>query len=170
MELSKSEMETVVEMVSRHRDGVRIAISGGRHCGKTTTLKNIYQQLQMKHIEAKGWIEKAVFDGGFRIGYDFEMLGTGDVMAVCRRDGDGVYIFNDGAWLWAELQLKRTEDVNVLLVDELGLLEAEGRGLSSCLVSSLGRSPRHLIASVRAESVEAMRRQIGGWDKVIWLS
>lgn len=149
----------------------RIAVTGEKHVGKTTALKAIFELLKAKHIDAAGFIEKAVFMDDQRVGYDFLDLRTRERAIVARRQAARVpYIFEEHAWDWAKRILRSSESSQVLLIDELGRLEAAGNGLMPALRDSLERHPRHLIASVREDAFGLIEAQLGAFDETLVIS
>lgn len=154
----------------------KIALTGGLHVGKTTAVRTIFNQLNAQGCDVVGIVENAVFMDQVRIGYDFEALGgfgafgtepSGRICPVARREcTDGRYVFRAEAWGHAACWIQASECHEVLIIDELGRLEAGGGGLMPALAASLRRAPRHVIAAVRKDAVREIERQIGKFDRI----
>ena len=145
---------------------LRIAITGGRHVGKTTTLKRLFRSCIDAGLDARGFAETAVFQGETRIGYDFVDLTTGEICTVARRKEPCGYDFRDDAWRWAEARLRRDQGGAIQFVDEIGRLEARNGGFMPALCRTLAAFPRHLVAAVRDDAVEPAAALCGDWDVV----
>lgn len=154
----------------------KIALTGGLHVGKTTAVRTIFDYLNAQGCNAVGIVENAVFMGDIRIGYDFEALGGFDafgaeqserIWPVARRErADGRYVFREEAWGRAGGWIRASECHEVLIIDELGRLEAGGGGLMPALAASLRCAPRHVIAAVRKDAVPEIERQLGKFDRI----
>ncbi len=148
-----------------------MAVTGGCHVGKTTWLKSFFSAICDHALVVDGFIEEAVFDHGTRIGYDFRDLLTHVTIPVARRiSPDTRYTFYNDAWDFAAAILHRSRQGSILIVDELGLLEAHGGGLMPFLIPVLTKSRCHLIASVRQSVFAEIEHQIGAFDHVITLA
>ncbi len=162
-------IQRIVGMLKPH-DGlhrpVRIAITGGVHAGKTTCLRAIAEQLTGVGFDVDGIIETAVFKGAERIGYEFVDIKSGERCNVAVKNQTGCgYAFDEEAWGWAAERFKRATDV--IVVDELGRLEAAGDGVIPCLRDALERRDYHLIAAVRQDVIERIEQHLGAFDLVI---
>ena len=160
-------MSSIIHLIQAAPIPFRIAVTGGRHVGKTTGLMQIYQACVNHQLDAGGFIEKAVFEDNTRIGYDFVDLVTGEICPVARKKETGGYTFFDDAWLWAETKMQLYRHSAILFVDELGRLEATNHGIMPSLCRSLKDYPRHLIASVRDDAMDAVESLLGTWDAII---
>ena len=145
----------------------RIAVTGGRHVGKTTALKQFYTAGCRMGMRIYGVVENAVFEGDRRSGYEFMDLCTGETCAVARRTESMEYQFFEHAWNWAESKLKISQGYDVLIVDELGRIEARNLGWMPMLCRSLEMCPRHLIASVRDDVLPDIESILGHFDEIV---
>ena len=156
----------IIHLLQTVQHPCRIAITGGRHVGKTTALMNIYNQAIANHLDIDGFIEKPLFDGTERTGYQFVYICAGETCAVAKRLYPHGYEFYEDAWQWAEQKIQASENHAILLIDELGLLESQNKGLMPALRASLARHPRHIIAAVRNDVLEKIESILGAFDKI----
>ena len=164
----------ISHLIAASKTPMKIAITGGVHVGKTTAMRALYAHLHALGIKCSGIAENAVFTGEVRIGYDFEVLGgdSEDVALVHRwpvarrAEGAAHYTFDADAWALAAQWMKSFEGQDVMLVDELGRLEARGEGLMVSLAETLRRHPRHIILAVRGDVLDEIERRIGRFDKI----
>ncbi len=158
-----------LEMLRAASRPIRIAVTGGRHVGKTTALKQFYAEGCRMGMRIYGVVENAVFDGEHRSGYEFMDLLTKETCAAARRTESPGYCFFEQAWVWAESKLKISQGYDVLIVDELGRIEAQNEGWMPMLCRSLERYPRHLIASVRDDALPDIESILGKFDEIVWI-
>ena len=126
-----------------------------------------------------GFVERAIFKNDQRIGYDFIDPETDETCAVARKVniseiGENAnvsrtmgYRFYDEAWGWAETRIRQSESHSIVIVDELGRLEAQNLGLMPALCDSLRQYPRHLIAAVRGDALHDIEAYLGLFDIVV---
>ena len=149
---------------------LHIAVTGSCHVGKTTWLKHFFSAIRHHGMMADGFIEEAIFERDTRIGYDFRDLLTHETIPVARRDSaDARYTFYNDAWDFAAAIIRRSMNNPILIVDELGLLEARGGGIMPILQSAWLASHHHLLASVRLSVFAEIEHHIGNFDHVIEL-
>ena len=156
----------IIEYINNSTIPCKIAITGGRHVGKTTALLDIYKQAAANQLDIAGFVEMAVFDGDERTGYQFVDICTKECCEVAKRRHPHGYEFYDAAWQWAEQKLRASETHDILMIDELGRLEADNRGLMPALCASMTRRPRHLIAAIRGDALESIVSWLGGFDRI----
>ena len=141
----------------------------------------IYRLCKQQHLDICGFIEKAVFENDLRIGYDFVDPETGETCMVARKksifecDVNPAnpqrmgYHFYDEAWAWAESRIRLSQNHDILIIDELGRLEAQNLGLMPALCASLRQSPRHLIAAVRGNIIHDIEAHLGPFDNKVYV-
>ena len=161
-------IQRIVGMLKPHdamQKPIRIAITGGTHTGKTSFLRTLASHLYGSGHDVGGIIELPVFKGENRIGYDFVDLKTGELCRIANKRPSGYgYDFCEEAWDWAARRL--FQSVEVMFVDELGRLEADGKGLMPSLQQAMKHHEFHLIAAVRMDALERIAQELGGFDNV----
>ena len=159
-----------------------LAVSGAHGSGKTTRVRELAQAYRARGHHVGGIAQPVVWEDGQRQGYDLVDLATGERRPFAQRrapasTGELGFVFEPEGWTWAMeriLQARRTCDV--LVVDELGRLEAQGEGHLPALVRQVSEERAHTwILAVRAGfeaeilspleggvDGEAVRREPGG--------
>lgn len=131
--------------------------------GKTTAMEQILTLLRASGLKVGGVLQPAVFQGGERVGYQLRDVATGEERPFARRrqargeDGLG-FDFEDSGWKWAGQRINRArQQGDVVVVDELGKLEARGEGHLPALLEPLHNERARLwLLSVRAQSRPAI--------------
>ena len=162
-------IDEILNLVRIQTAPLKIAITGGRHTGKTSVLRKIALAARPNGLDMAGFTENALFDHETRLGYEFENLITGERCPVATKNPDAGYTFHESAWIWAENALKASQSHPILIVDELGRLEAQNLGIMPALRKSLIVRPRHLIAAVRGDALPQIESLIGTFDRVFVL-
>ena len=165
----QASVNNIISMIQDSDRPLRIAVTGGRHVGKTTALCDICLLCLQNHLDIAGFVENAVFHHDRRLGYEFKDICTHETCMVAQRLESGGYHFLDEAWQWAEQRVIESESHAVLIIDELGRLEAQYQGIMPALCISLRRQPRHLIAAVRDDALFNIESYLGRFDEVIFL-
>lgn len=137
-------------------------ISGERGEGKTSLALRLVSRLREAGLRVDGFVQRALEDAeGERTGYDLVRLGTGEAVPLARRgtppadDRPAVchYVFDPEAFGRAQAWLRDGAGrAPVLLLDEIGRLEAAGGGHAGAVRLALDLpDPTVVILSVRAE-------------------
>ena len=156
----------------------RMAIVGDVHAGKTTRAREWIQSLSELGLSCFGCLEVACFDSERnRLGYDFENIRTGERRAFARvqtiQDGNGLkkYHFDDSVWPWFEEVYRSQQDKDIAVFDEIGILEANGKGMMPFVRHFLSQSRdlRGCIAVCRKSEWDRICGLIGEWDWIDWI-
>ena len=137
-------------------------ISGKRGEGKTSLALRLVARLREAGLRVDGFVQRALEDAeGTRTGYDLVRLGTGETVPLARRGAPPAddrpvachYIFDPAAFGRARAWLRDgAAPAPVLLLDEIGRLEAAGGGHADAVHLALAQpDPTVVILSVRAE-------------------
>lgn len=165
-----TEIENITSaLIQRHRNTPRkrIAVTGGIHTGKTTILRRIADHLFKSGIEVSGFVEHALFEGKTRSGYELIDIKSGETCRIADKNPHGHgYDFKNEAWTWSAERFNKPAEV--LVVDELGLLEAEGRGFMPYLLKAIEKNTFHLIAGVRMDVLEITEQKLGRFDIILY--
>jgi nucleoside-triphosphatase THEP1 len=143
-----------------------LALLAEPRAGKTETLRALATRLRAAGLAFTGIAQPAVVAGGRVAGYDLEDLVTGERHPFATRGPAGAvpgFVFDPEGWRWAAERILRPAPV--LLVDELGLLEAEGRGHAPAVVRARAAPGlRGAVLAVRRECLPALAKLLGPID------
>lgn len=155
----------------------RIALVGRRGVGKTSALMQLVAILTEQGIRVGGVVQPAVHRGGERIGYDLEDPSDGAHFGFARRQGsyeeaELSFAFDVDGWVWANTRIRRArKNADLLVVDELGKLEAQGLGHLPALTERPGDERCAVwLLSVRDLALDRVTEFIGPMDDVIRLT
>jgi nucleoside-triphosphatase THEP1 len=150
-----------------------VVVEGAPGAGKTTALAGLAEALRARGLAVGGVLqpalgggEEAASPGAPRPGYDLEDLASGERRRFARRREGGArgYDFDDDAWAWAAARFARAQrGSDVVVVDELGRLEADGGGHVpglAALTESPGRAAV-LLGATRDGCVEPLATHVG---------
>jgi len=124
--------------------GLKIyAVTGRRFSGKTTLLKRLHQQAVKKGIKAGGIIQLRFSDEVNNVeGYKVVSLNTGETMVIAEKQVGESFRFHDEAFRAAVFWLEKDAEIcDLILVDEMGMLEAKGAGYAPAVLSLLEKYP-----------------------------
>ena len=132
-------------------------ISGEQGEGKTTRLKEIVDLLQQAGIKVGGFIAEGTWKEGIRNSFSLLHIGDRSVFPLCQTEPKEGYIqlkrfwFNPKAIRAGEEILNSclTGEAEVIVLDEIGIFELEGKMWYNAFVRLLQESNKPLIISVR---------------------
>jgi nucleoside-triphosphatase THEP1 len=127
--------------------------------GKTSLMQALAARLREADVPLAGVLQPPLDGPGS--GYVVESVQTGERrLLACRLTGGPGYDFSSSGFEWAAKEILRPS--RVLLIDEVGLLEAEGLGHFPALEEALLRPGlRAALLAVREESLPAIGRLLG---------
>jgi nucleoside-triphosphatase THEP1 len=144
-----------------------VGVIGGRGAGKTTALSELALLLERRGLEVGGVVQPAVhqYPAAARVGYLLRDLHDGEDRIFARRR-EGVssgFHFDQSGWEWARRRILDARiSMDVVVVDELGRLEAEGGGHLPGLEAPLDADRARLwLLGVRADQSEIFERRLG---------
>lgn len=143
-----------------------VVVQGAPGAGKTTAVERLARALRDRGLAVGGVLQPAVEDDeGRRRGYDVLDLRRGQRRSLARRKAEGRgYDFDGEGWAWAGERLARAQSRDdVVVIDELGRLEARGEGHLPALRALSERPGRAavLLAAVRADGLGDIVAQLG---------
>lgn len=160
------EAARLAELLARQRSQRRasmVVIVGARGAGKTTATRHLAQELEERGLKVGGLVQPPLEGEQARVGYDLEDIRSGERIPLARRGAER-FDFDDSAWSWAEERLKEAQRTcDVVVIDEVGRLEARGQGHIPA-IQSLDQVPgraRVLVASVREECLPNVETYLG---------
>jgi nucleoside-triphosphatase len=140
-------------------------VTGGRGAGKTTTLARLAALLAARGLRIGGVVQPVEEQQGERVGYLLRDLATGQERPFARRREEGArgFDFDEKSWAWARqriVEARRAADV--VVVDELGLLEAQGEGHLPALAEPVEPERARLwLLGVRADRAAEIEARLG---------
>jgi len=138
--------------------------TGKRHCGKTTSAAKLVQKVHNEGFNVCGLLAPCVYRDGELVGFDVLDLRSNNRAPLARRtmnkgkDGPFNFII-DGLKLGnAALSAETTKSADLVIVDEFGPLELNGRGWRKNVDSLLTSNNAIILLVVRMELVDAVRQ------------
>ena len=137
-------------------------IAGSVGQGKTTFLINVLSELKNWDIKTGGFYSPRLMENNETTGYDIVDISTGEREGFLRKTEDpglksiGKYqLFQDGLNKGITA-LKESNNLNssIVVIDEIGNLELEGKGWASSLDALIHASDHHILMVVRENFVE----------------
>ena len=141
-------------------------ISGDTRSGKTTFLKQVLIEVKQKKPEIKigGIVAHGLDKDGERFGFDIENLATGAYRRLCSvvpRENDrkiGRFYFDDTAFDFGNEALDVSNGNDLVVVDEIGYMELEGKGWFEAVDKLIKSNETELILVVRRRLLEQFLR------------
>ncbi len=137
-----------------------IIIKGAVGEGKTTKLQHLSNLLLKKDILVSGFLASASFIGGERNTYKLQKIGSDESTILCStipHDGYekiGKYYFNNKSIGYGEQIISENISNNVIVIDEIGRFELDGKVWHNSLASLLQKKNIVIMISVRDSLVE----------------
>ena len=139
-----------------------IMVSGPKHCGKTTLVEKFVAFAAGQGLRMAGILAKGLWKDNLRTGFDLINLSSGYRTPLARRR-DQLHpqhrlIFDflaDGMQAGLEaLSLDACRPADIVVVDEVGRLEARGQGWAPCLSTLLTLDKPLIILVVRLNCIQ----------------
>lgn len=142
-------------------------LTGTINCGKTTCAAAMVSEKRSQGRIVGGVLSKAFMDNGTKRGFYFEDISSGERILLCAEEGyggeelkksggpdTGRFFFNPDAFLFAEKTLLAARNADIIIIDELGRLEAAGKGLYPVTTQLIDQFAGELVLIIRRELVE----------------
>jgi len=147
-----------------------IAVTGKRGSGKTQLLAGLMDYLRREGRPFDGVLAQAegrdIPDAGAQR-YMLKWPLEDKQKLLCERTGSGKppYYFFDETWkeveLWISNLRLKPEKPEIIILDELGRLEANGEGFAAYWERIIALNPAIIIAAIREESKKELEKQLG---------
>ncbi len=135
-------------------------ITGKKHSGKTTFVKKLIERLKKENLIIAGFTAPSVYEGVFLLGFDLSDVRSSRRAKFARRKStaDG-FVFSEEGYRFGRkiLEGKKTQNADLIIIDEFGLMELEGGGWRKN-VDSLLENQKCLLLVVREELVERVEQ------------
>ena len=112
-----------------------IAVTGGKSVGKSTSMLKLSEALKAENISVGGFVSKRIWKNDVRYGYELITLADGFSQLLAAEDeslkNDDVFssaIFLHKAFSDGISSVKENCGADVVVIDEIGNIEAEGGG------------------------------------------
>ncbi len=145
-----------------------VVVVGDPGQGKTGLVQDIARRCREAGLPVAGVVQPAVTEEGIRVGYDLLDVATGDRRPFARSaasvaPGSPRYTFESSGWDWAADRIRRgRQDAKVIVVDELGRLEASGGGHLRALRDEVdGDRAGWWVLAVRRDGLAAITQWLG---------
>jgi len=144
-------------------------ITGSVGEGKTAFVKNLINEFGQNGIEADGIITERIIENDITTGYDLVEISGGKRTRFLRQEGDcgpdriGRFtICSEGLNAGNEKFRHVSEKQGVvIIIDEVGLLELEGKGWADFVTAILNNKKNHLLITVRTSYLDVV---INKWN------
>jgi nucleoside-triphosphatase THEP1 len=141
---------------NQNKDRKIYIVTGKIGVGKTSLIKEIISKLKMENLKVEGIVTTRIMENEISTGYDILNVSTNEKARFLRTFGDKVqqrigkfYIYTEGLEL-GQNSLK-TDDAELIVIDEIGKLELEEKGWHNSLLQIVSHSKSHLLLSVRED-------------------
>lgn len=159
---------------SKHMTGKIYILTGRKGIGKTTLLAKLVQDFTNKNVTIGGILSPAVYQDLSRIGYDVVNIKTNEKKILCRNDikTEGVklgdFTFSEEGVLFGNEAVPKAADCNLIVIDEVGPLELNGKGWAPSLDMIINNSAFPLLLVVRENILEKTQKHWNFIPDSIW--
>ena len=147
----------------------RLALVGPPGSGKTTALASVAAQLVCRSVTIGGVLQPRILEDGRTTGYLLAVIGSPNapsLLARRRPTGRG-FDFDPDVFAAAAHEIQRAiHEARIVVVDELGTLEADGQGHLPALMTDAPTSATVWLLAVREDVEAAIADRLGGLDQV----
>ena len=141
-----------------------IIVTGDRHSGKTTFIKEMVAHLENHHIPLAGFYAQGHWENNQRSGFTLTILPNLTTIELCNRTTKswqqfGVFHFNPTAINAGINALNNAPEGAVVVVDEIGLFELEGKLWANAFERILSEKKHSIIVSIRQSFLEQAKEK-----------
>jgi nucleoside-triphosphatase THEP1 len=149
-----------------------ILVTGSKHCGKTTLVADFIASLSGRGLRIAGILARGLWRDNLRAGFDLVDLSDGSIRPLARRRHHPdphhhlMFDFLDaGMQAGAQaLDPGRCRRADMVVVDEVGKLEARGDGWAPHIHALLAINPPLFILIVRLDCIQRICDRFGFHD------
>ena len=147
-----------------------ILVSGPKPSGKTTLVETVIATLAGRELRIAGILAQGLWRDGLRAGFDLINLASGQRVPLARRRNDPhsqhgrIFDFFESGFRAGAEALDTCRRANLVVVDEIGRLEARGEGWASRLRELLTLEGPLLILVARLDCIPRIRDRFGFHD------
>jgi nucleoside-triphosphatase THEP1 len=144
-----------------------LVLTGPVHSGKTSLLKKLVKKLKRQGVRVDGFLSLAVLEGREILGYDLFDLRSEKKVPFIRRKGQrswqriGAYFFIPEVLEKARQKVLESGDEDFLVIDEVGPLEIQGRGIWPALSEALKKASLSCLLVVRNSILKDALKLLG---------
>jgi len=166
------ESSRLAERLSRRDAPAVFAVVGPKGSGKSTVIEELALELSRSGIRVGGVLQPAIVREGVRSGYSLLDLTTGERRPFAHpseglQTGMG-YRFEEEGWSWPRQRiLQALAEREVVVVDELGRLEADGKGHLPALLTEAEPHSSVWVLGVRADCAGQIEQRLGGFAGIL---
>ncbi len=145
-------------------------LTGPVHSGKTTFLKKLIQKLEQGELKMDGFLSESRWKDREISGYDLMDLNEGKSHPFIRKTGEknwdrvGPFYFLPETLALARQIIRRAQDADICVIDEVGPLELSGKGLWPALRASFSMAHSHHLLVIRISILEKVLHKINRKD------
>lgn len=154
-------------------------LTGEVGSGKTSFLRGLVNELRKAGVPFDGFLSLRVITSGETEGYDLLDIRDGRSLPLLRRTSSGEgqkvgpYVMNQKGLALGNDIIRRSRVGDLLIVDEIGHLELEGRGFWPALKDVIFDGRRRSLAVIRESLVPEFRAVFAGvqiriFGKALW--
>jgi len=144
-----------------------VIITGEIQEGKTTFARNIISELKSRNIKIAGFFSIGIDENGIRKGFNLSDIESEKLIELCSDKKDenrlklGRFYFNQEALALGNEILKPTNiaDIQLIVIDEIGMLELKGQGWCSAIEDLTGNFTIPQLWVVRKSLVQKISRK-----------
>ncbi len=159
-----------------HSGGNVFILTGDKRSGKTSFLSDCLQTLKKENIRVGGILSPAVHDGTTRIGFDVMDILSQTRVPLCRTTHNpdniklGDYYFHPNGIRFGNnaLSLNGIGSCELVIIDEVGPLELDGKGWAESLDKIIPELTSPLLIVVRESLIKAVSNRWDFTPAIVW--
>lgn len=142
-------------------------MNGGQGEGKTTLVTEVVRLLQKEKIKVGGFVAPGNWKKGVRSGFDLLNISDHYTIPLCQDEPRNGYLQNGRFWFNPKaiqageriLDACRVDETKVIVLDEVGKFELEGKVWHDALREILAANNKAILLTVRKKLIQDVIRQ-----------